>query len=121
MVDWSWALTVLALAGALVAVVRVGHRNDALRAEYSRLKEEHEGLGHYAANLAKGISAKEAELQAALEQAGQIPILMNQIRDRDDEIRRLQTRPTEFVLLPRTPSRPGETTVRQPDEWREQP
>ena len=116
MADWGFVLVAAALGGALFAVTSVGRRNDVLRARCLTLKAKHERLRRHVVDLTERVSRMAAELRAARVQAARVPLLLDQLKDRDSEIERLQNRHQKVVRLPRPASRPGETTATQPDE-----
>jgi hypothetical protein len=116
MEKWSLVLTLAALLGALLAVVLVGRRYEALRAALLLLKEKSEKASHQALDLAGRVHTMEGELRAARIQAARIPLLLDQIKDRDGEIERLQSRSRKVVYLPRGASKPGDSGD-PADEW----
>jgi hypothetical protein len=103
-------LALAALLTALLAIILVGRRYEALRASFLRLKERMEKLGHEALDLAGRIHTMESELRAARIQAARVPLLLDQIKDRDGEIERLQSRSRKVVYLPRGASSQGDSS-----------
>jgi len=67
-------------------------------------------------DLSERVGRMAAELRAARAQAVRVPLLLDQLRDRDAEIERLRNRRKKIVLLPRGASKPSESTASQPDQ-----
>jgi hypothetical protein len=116
MEKWGLVLAVVALLSALLAVILVGRRYDTLRTTLLGLKAKTEMLGHEALDLAGRVQTMEGELRAARIQAARVPLLLDQIKDRDGEIERLQTRSRKVVYLPRGAPKPGDSAD-PADEW----
>jgi hypothetical protein len=116
MEKWGLMLAVVALLSALLAVILVGRRYETLRTTFLGLKEKTETLGHEALDLAGRVQTMEGELRAARIQAARVPLLLDQIKDRDGEIERLQSRSRKVVYLPRGAPKPGDSADAA-DEW----